>query len=248
MALNDKQKRFVVEYCVDFNATQAAIRAGYSSESATSTASLLLTYSHVYDAVQDRIREVASAKAVTAEWVLDQWRQIASADPNDLIYIRVECCRHCYGINFEFQWVESEYNTVLRECREHVCNPKCEIPCGKRVPPLALGGFGFTVHKSPNPDCPKCGGDGFERVIACDTRLVTGPARRLYAGVKKTKDGIEIKMRDQDAALNNIAKYLGMLIDKRELSGPNGQAIPIATNYTARDLTDDQLAQLALEG
>lgn len=32
MALNDKQKRFCEEYLIDLNATQAAIRAGYSDE------------------------------------------------------------------------------------------------------------------------------------------------------------------------------------------------------------------------
>lgn len=34
MALNDKQRRFVEEYLIDLNATQAAIRAGYSAKTA----------------------------------------------------------------------------------------------------------------------------------------------------------------------------------------------------------------------
>jgi hypothetical protein len=53
-------------------------------------------------------------------------------------------------------------------------------------------------------------------------------------------------MRDQDGARDNIAKYLGMLIDKRELSGPNGTPIAIA-GFTAADLTDDQIAQMLLQ-
>jgi len=32
--LSDKQKRFIIEYFIDFNATQAALRAGYSEKSA----------------------------------------------------------------------------------------------------------------------------------------------------------------------------------------------------------------------
>ena len=36
MALNDKQRRFVEEYLIDLNATQAAIRAGYSAKTAHS--------------------------------------------------------------------------------------------------------------------------------------------------------------------------------------------------------------------
>ncbi|WBO86077.1 terminase small subunit [Hymenobacter yonginensis] len=37
--LTAKQQRFVEEYCVDWNCTQAAIRAGYSEESAYSIGS-----------------------------------------------------------------------------------------------------------------------------------------------------------------------------------------------------------------
>ena len=39
MALNDKQRRFVEEYLIDLNATQAAIRAGDSAKTANRTAS-----------------------------------------------------------------------------------------------------------------------------------------------------------------------------------------------------------------
>lgn len=42
MALTDKQKRFCDEYLIDLNATQAAIRAGYSPKTAEQTASRLL--------------------------------------------------------------------------------------------------------------------------------------------------------------------------------------------------------------
>ena len=36
----------------------------------------------------------------------------------------------------------------------------------------------------------------------------------LYAGVKQTKEGFEIKMHDQLAALDKVAKHLGMFSDK----------------------------------
>lgn len=54
MALTKRQHRFVEEYTVDFNATQAAIRAGYSSRSARQTASEILTYPDVKEAIQKR--------------------------------------------------------------------------------------------------------------------------------------------------------------------------------------------------
>lgn len=52
-----------------------------------------------------------------------------------------------------------------------------------------------------------------------DTRHLKGAARKLYAGVKTTQHGIEIKTRDQDAALNSVARHLGMFNDKLTLKG-----------------------------
>ena len=48
MALNDKQKRFCQEYLKDLNATQAAIRAGYSEKSARSIANENLTKPDIF--------------------------------------------------------------------------------------------------------------------------------------------------------------------------------------------------------
>ena len=46
-----------------------------------------------------------------------------------------------------------------------------------------------------------------------------------------------------DAALTNIARYLGMMVDRKEISGPNGGPVPLA-HITADDLSDDQLAAI----
>ncbi|WP_211657543.1 terminase small subunit [Parapedobacter composti] len=46
--MTDKQKRFCEEYLVDLNATQAAIRAGYSENTAKEIAYENLTYRNIY--------------------------------------------------------------------------------------------------------------------------------------------------------------------------------------------------------
>ena len=51
MPLTDKQKRFVEEYLVDLNATQAAIRAGYSEKTAEQQAYQLLQKTSVSEAI-----------------------------------------------------------------------------------------------------------------------------------------------------------------------------------------------------
>ena len=52
MALNPKQERFAAEYLIDLNATQAAIRAGYSAKTAYSQGERLLRHVEVAQAVQ----------------------------------------------------------------------------------------------------------------------------------------------------------------------------------------------------
>jgi phage terminase small subunit len=200
----------------------------------------LLSDEQVINAVAERCDELSARAGLSVEWVLKQWKQIAEADPNELISIQIESCRHCWGINHEFQWTEFEYAQALRTAGAHQCGSKCEQPCSKRIPPPNLGGFGFDPRVAPAEDCPVCRGNGIDRVLLRDTRRVKGSARRLYAGVKQTRDGIQVLMRDQDAALMNIAKFLRMVVEGREISGPNGGAISVTT-VDADDLNDDQL-------
>lgn len=66
LALTDKQRRFVEEYCVDFNATQAAIRAGYSADSAASIGWENLRKPEIRGAVAGRLNELTMSAAEAA--------------------------------------------------------------------------------------------------------------------------------------------------------------------------------------
>lgn len=70
MALTDKQRRFVDEYLVDLNATQAAIRAGYAAKTANREGSRLLSNVDVADAVAAKAAEKAASLDLSAERVL----------------------------------------------------------------------------------------------------------------------------------------------------------------------------------
>ena len=69
--LNKKQRLFVENYLIDLNATQAAIRAGYSEGTATEQGSRLLTYVNVKQAVEKAMEERIEKVKITAEEVLD---------------------------------------------------------------------------------------------------------------------------------------------------------------------------------
>lgn len=70
MALTPKQERFVAEYLIDLNATQAAIRAGYSAKSAYSQAHDLLKKPEIAEALSAARAKVAAKTELTQETVI----------------------------------------------------------------------------------------------------------------------------------------------------------------------------------
>lgn len=78
--LTDKQQRFVEEYIIDLNATQAAIRAGYSEDSAKQIGSENLSKPDIQDAIE-KLRDKISKKCeVTVERVLKEYAKLAFLD------------------------------------------------------------------------------------------------------------------------------------------------------------------------
>lgn len=69
--LNPKQQRFVEEYLIDLNATQAAIRSGYSEASAEVQGHRLLRNDKIARAVQKAMDERAERTEITADFVLE---------------------------------------------------------------------------------------------------------------------------------------------------------------------------------
>jgi hypothetical protein len=214
--LTPKQQRFVEEYLVDLNATQAAIRAGYSERNADKIGPELLGKTRVAAAIAAAQQARSDRTGITQDDVLRDWVMLANADPNELIEHRRTCCRFCHGANHEYQRTAGE---LKRDRTAH------EARKGRKGPFDEQGGAGYDARRNPHHDCPECFGEGVSRTFVKDTRKLSKAARLLYAGVKETKDGIEIKMHDQDAARVNVAKHLGMFTEKHELSGPNGQPI-----------------------
>jgi len=80
--LTEKQRRFVDEFCVDFNATQAAIRVGYSADTARAIASRLRTHPAVAAAIAATCAALkARCDASSDRWLLEVL-EIGYADPD----------------------------------------------------------------------------------------------------------------------------------------------------------------------
>ncbi len=83
--LTAKQKRFVQEYLVDLNATQAAARAGYSPKTAEQQGYQLLQHPSVSAAIANAQEKRAVRTEITQDMVLKELAKIGFADMRKLL-------------------------------------------------------------------------------------------------------------------------------------------------------------------
>lgn len=71
VAMNARQKRFCDEYLIDCNATQAAIRAGYSPKTAKVTGAKILTNANLKAYIDEQLERIHNEKTADAQEVLE---------------------------------------------------------------------------------------------------------------------------------------------------------------------------------
>lgn len=200
---------FCERFLVHLNQAKAAEEAGYSKRRARATGCDLMHMPEIQQRIQKLMDARAKATGIEADAVIERFWSIATADPNELVEYRRTCCRYCYGANHDYQRSEREL-AAAREAWEQRAEKKADD-----VFTLAGGdgGTGWDPRKDPNPACPECFGAGREDIHFKDTRKLSAGARMLYAGVKTTKDGIEVKMQNQLDALVSVARHLKLFTD-----------------------------------
>lgn len=197
--LTTQQKKFIVEYLIDGNATQAAIRAGYSEKSAHVIANQLLKKPLVANEIANQQKLSLSRTLIDADDVLAKAWNLATFDANELSQYRIGCCHHCWGADHNYQWTHSEYQKALTKARARgQDDPDCS------------GGTDFNLTLDPNPDCPVCGGEGIGRVYMHDTRKLSASARMAYSGTKVTQSGIEVLSISRERMFEMVMKRIGL--------------------------------------
>ena len=174
--LTPKEERFVAEYLIDLNGTQAYKRVcpGVSDASAAVQASRLLIKPNVLAAVEKAKAERAARTGISADRALAEVWSVATADPRELVQVKVGCCRHCHGEGHQRQRTVGEMN---RDREKHA------VKSSKAKDPADFdeeGGIGFNPLLPPHPECPECCGDGHARVVPMETRNLS--PRRGQAG------------------------------------------------------------------
>lgn len=114
--LTDQQRLFVAEYLKDHNATQAAIRAGYSKKTAEQIGYQLLQKTSVAQAIAQQQKASIMRTLGSADEVLEQMWRLATFDANQLSQYRRGSCRYCWGFGHQYQWRDAvEFEEKLAE-------------------------------------------------------------------------------------------------------------------------------------
>ncbi len=83
--VTEKQKRFVEEYLIDLNATQAAIRAGYKGKNQDNIGSELLGKTCIREAINRQIAKRSKRTGVTQDRVINELAKIAFLDMTQVV-------------------------------------------------------------------------------------------------------------------------------------------------------------------
>ena len=86
----DRKEIFIKEYLVDLNATQAAIRAGYSPKTARAQGQRLLTRDDVQSAIQAEMKKRERRTEITADRVLEEYAKIGFSEVTDFLSVETE--------------------------------------------------------------------------------------------------------------------------------------------------------------
>lgn len=111
-ALNPKQQRFVEEYLVDFSATAACTRAGYSVRDPAHAGMRLMKIPAIRAAIADGRRQLAETCRIRSEQVIAGYARIAFASLRDYVEVLPDG-----GLRFDFSRVPPEAWCVIEEIR-----------------------------------------------------------------------------------------------------------------------------------
>lgn len=114
MAMTAKQKRFCDEYLVDLNATQAAIRAGYSKKTANEQGARLLANVSVQEYIKNRMDEKECELIASQDEVLETLTRILRREEKDTVVVTCKE-RKSYYDNKGKKVVEEKESPVLVE-------------------------------------------------------------------------------------------------------------------------------------
>lgn len=176
------------------------------------------------------LQKVAAKTGVDSAAIIEELTRIHEADADELSSYWRTACRYCWSFGYGYKRSPEEFKRAQNQHADLVAANDLLPPYQKKkIPPFdPMGGDDFDCLADPDPNCTECRGLGVGTAVIKDTRKLSKAARALYAGIHQTKDGIKVLTHSKEGFTALLMRHAGMLIDKRELSGPGGGPVPVA--------------------
>lgn len=202
------QANFIREFTVDFNATSAAIRAGATPRSASVRACQWMDIPKIRSAIMSEVSARHQRLSEKADENALYWKDMSEVDlTRNLDPVRFGACRHCHGVDHEYQFTLVEFRHAERRHKKGMLR----LPEDKRVPFDEQGGSGYDFTAAPNDDCPECRGQGKVYLARIRWDNLSHAERMLFNGVKLYRDGsVEIKYLDRIHVRENFEVLTGI--------------------------------------
>lgn len=235
---SERRERFCGHFVETGGDKYRAFRLAFHADTVTCAAQLQRTIDKLLDdaAIRARIKEMRDSAAracmITQEQILQDWFDVATADPNEIVAVKRYACRFCFGAGHRYQWatLEEWQRACVTASDRRQSTPDCS------------GGFGYSEQLEANHTCPSCYGEGNLKVRIADTTKLQGKARKLYKGAKQDRFGvITVEMHDQDQARQNLARAMGIFGKEGVQLGPVEQAAAPSVPLTAEQAREGYL-------
>lgn len=213
--LTEKQKKWITEYLVDFNATRAARDSGYSEATAGAIGCENLTKPNIQEEIAKRV----DAMGMTAPEITKRFTNLARGNMSDYMVKKYTeytprirksleelISRLRNEIDFEDDYA-LEVNLKAEELEEHM---KSQEDRRRRV-------IRYKLELQRNPNAYRIvSGETIlvEEMVLDLVKITEDKERGIIRSVKHTKDGVQVELYHADAALAQLAKIRGMTSDK----------------------------------
>ncbi len=218
--LTVNQKRFIEEYCSNgYNATQAAISAGYSKKTARETGYENLTKPHIKSEINKRLDELT----LTAEQLTKRTADIAKGNLSDYMVTRmvehtpkikvglrklIEDLKLKIDMKEEFASRKGISGDELEAHRENIESLKDSI-------------LTYEIELERNPSASRIVRGETELVphVEVDMNKLTADKEKgIIKSFKHGKNGLEVELYPADAAIDRLMRVKGMYKDKLDIT------------------------------
>lgn len=235
-----KEDKFINEYIKDFNATQAAIRAGYSKNTARQIGYQNLTKLHIKEEIQKRLTDLSLGKEETKKLITD----IATANVSNYFKpvkreysqrIKVGLQRLIDDLKSEMDFEDDYAMMAALKGKELDRHEK-----GQEVRRRQM--IRYKIELTKNPDAIRIVNGPVELIddVELDTvALMADKEGGKIKSIKNGKYGLEVDLLPADNALTSMARIHGLFIDKSEVDNKVTMVKPLIIDWGEDDTSSD---------